>query len=313
VIVAFAAATLMHGNATAPAVEVEMRNVDLHLTTDIALHIRSLRGRFVPNGTRQAPYLDDPRSYSVTVDNGEVAVDLASLNALMTRALIGHSNLRSIQISTGADGSLRQQGTVKKGIPVPFDVKGIVSPTSDGRIRIHTVSVKGFGLPVSPLLKTFGVKVDDLFKVDPGRGISIDGNDVLLDPSSLLPPPVMHGRITAVRVEKDALLQVFGTGAPRALSPPATSKNYIYWRGGQLSFGKLTMTETDLELVDDDPGDPFDFSIDRWNDQLIGGYSKITPERGLKQHMPDYNDLARHSAHSNRHERRPARSEQPHH
>src|SRR4030095_15059529 len=146
----------------------------------------------------------------------------------------------------------------------------------------------------NPLLKTFGVKVDDLFKVDPGRGVTVDGNDVLLDPSSLLPPPAMHGRITAIRVEKDALVQVFGSGVHHPLSPPATSKNYIYWRGGELCFGKLTMTETDLELVDNDPGDPFDFSVDRWNEQLVGGYSKITPERGLKSHMPDYNDLPRH-------------------
>src|SRR5262245_47606028 len=122
VIAALALVTLIHGNASAPSVEAEMRNVDLHLTEDIGLRIRSLRGRFVPQGTRQAPYLDDPRSYSVTVDAGEVAVDLASLNALLTRALVGHSNVRNIQISIDDDGSLRQKGTVKKGIPVPFDV-----------------------------------------------------------------------------------------------------------------------------------------------------------------------------------------------
>jgi hypothetical protein len=293
VIVALAAVAAMPGVARAPAVEVEMRNVDLHLTTDIGLHISRLRGRVVPQGTRQAPYLDDSRSYSVTIDTGEVAVDLASLNAIMTRALVGHSNVRSIQISIDPNGLLRQKGTVRKGIPVPFDVTASVAATPDGRIRIRAESVKGFGIPVSPLLKTFGVKMDDLFKVDPGHGVTVDGNDVVLDPSSLLPPPAMHGRITAVRVERNALVQVFGADTPRGLSPPATSKNHIYWRGGQLSFGKLTMTETDLELVDEDPGDPFDFSVDRWNEQLVAGYSKITSERGLKQHMPDYNDLPR--------------------
>lgn len=46
-----------------------------------------------------------------------------------------------------------------------------------------------------------------------------------------------------------------------------------------------------LELVDIDPTDPFDFSVDRWNDQLVAGYSKTTTARGLKAHMPDYNDL----------------------
>src|SRR6185503_7860681 len=145
---------VMRGGADAPAVEGEMRHVDLHLTSDIALHIASLRGRFVAQGTRPAPYLDDPRSYSVMVDHGEVAIDLASLNALMTRALVGHSNVRSMAISIDADGQLRQKGTLNKGVPVPFDVKASVSPTPDGHLRIHSESVRGFGIPVNPLLKT---------------------------------------------------------------------------------------------------------------------------------------------------------------
>src|SRR3954467_11012518 len=94
-------------HADKPAVEVEMRNVDLHLTPEISVHIRHLRGRFVAEGARQIPVLDDPRSYSVTVDAGEVAVDLASLNALMTRALQGHSNVRDLRVSIDDDGRLR--------------------------------------------------------------------------------------------------------------------------------------------------------------------------------------------------------------
>jgi hypothetical protein len=285
-------ATASFGVTAAKApVEVDMRNVDLHLTSDIAVHIRHLRGRFVAEGSRQIPNLDDPRSYSVTIDTGEVAVDLASLNAMMTRTLQGHSNVSRLQISIDEDGRLRQKGTVKKGIPVPFDVKARASVTPDGRIRIHSESVKGFGVPVNPLLKAFGLALDDLLKVEPGRGVSVDHNDLLLDATRLLPPPAMHGTITAVRIEHDMMVQVFGSGEPQSLSPPATAKNHIYWRGGQLTFGKLTMTDTDLELIDEDPKDAFDFSVDRWNAQLAAGYSKVTPERGLKAHMVDYNDL----------------------
>ena len=280
------------GTTASKPVEVEMRNVDLHLTPDISLHIRHLRGRFVAEGSRQAPYLDDPRSYSVTVDTGEVAIDLPSLNAVMTRTLgQGRSNVRNLEVSIDEDGRLRQKGVVKKGISVPFNLKANVSATPDGRIRVHSESVKGFGVPVNPLLKAFGIEMADLLKVEPGHGVSVEGNDLLLDPSSLLPPPAMHGKVTAVRIERDMLVQSFGSGAPQPMSPKATAKNYIYWRGGQLAFGKLTMTDADLELVDEDPSDPFDFSVDRWNEQLVAGFSKITADRGLKAHMADYNDL----------------------
>ena len=280
--------------ASKPSAEVDMRNVDLHINPQIELQIRHLRGRFVPVGARTAPFLDDPSSYTVTVDTGEVAVDVASLNAIVSRALErGKSNVRRVEISVDDKGQLRQKGVVKKGINVPFDMKASVGVTPEGLVRIHTESVKGFGIPVNPLLKILRVQTDDLIRVDPGHGIRAEGNDLLLDISQLLPPPGFHGLLTSVRVDRGALIQVFGSGEPRPLSPPATSKNHIYWRGGQLSFGKLTMTDTDLELVDDDPRDPFDFSVDRWNEQLVAGYSKTTADRGLRAHMPDYNDLKR--------------------
>jgi len=93
-----------------------------------------------------------------------------------------------------------------------------------------------------------------------------------------------------VRIEADRMVQTFGTGQTTG-SQPSLSPNHIYWRGSQLSFGKLTMTDTDLELVDTDPKDPFDFSVDNWNAQLVAGYSKTLPNRGLRAYMPDYNDL----------------------
>ena len=292
--IAYAMAGIATVEASKPSVEVDMRNVDLHITPQIELQVRHLRGRFVPVGARPAPYLDDPSSYTVTVDTGEVAVDLPSLNAIVSRALErARSNVRRVEISVDDKGQLRQKGVVKKGINVPFDMTASVSVTPEGLIRIHTESVKGFGVPVNPLLKILRVQTDDLIRVDPGHGIRVEGNDLLLDVSQLLPPPGFHGPLTSVRLDRGALIQVFGSGEARPLLPPATSKNHIYWRGGQLAFGKLTMTDTDLELVDDDPRDPFDFSVDRWNDQLVAGYSKTTADRGLRAHMPDYNDLKR--------------------
>jgi hypothetical protein len=280
--------------ADKPPVEVDMRNVDLHITQQINLQIQHLRGRFVPVGTRPAPYLDDPASYTVTVDTGEVAVSLPSLNAIVTRALTrARSNVQRVEISIDDKGQLRQKGVLKKGVSVPFDMKASLGVTGDGMIRLHAESMKGFGLPVNPLLKVLRVQTDDLIRVDPGHGIRVEGNDLLLDVSQLLPPPAFQGRLTSVRVDHGALVQTFGSGEARPISPAASAKNHIYWRGGQLAFGKLTMNEADLELVDQDPGDVFDFSVDRWNEQLVAGYSKTTADRGLRAYMPDYNDLKR--------------------
>ncbi len=270
-----------------------MHNVDLHLQAGVTLHIRDLRGTFEPAPKREVPYLDDTKSYTVTVESGVVAIDLASLNALMTRTLADdNSNVDKLKISVDDKGDLRQKGIIDKAVNIPFNVKAGIEATPDGKLRVFTKSVKGFGMPVKPLMKLFSIEMDDLLKVKPGRGVVVRDNDLILDPSVLLPAPSMRGAVTHARIDGDAIVQTFGNGTVRHLSPPPVSKNYIYWRGGSLSFGKLTMTATDLELVDMDPKDPFDFYVEHWNEQLVAGYSKTTSARGLKAHMPDYNDLA---------------------
>ena len=267
-----------------------MQNVDLHIAADVTLHVRYLSGQFVP--TKQIPYLDDKGSYSVAVQAGEIAVDVASLNALMTRSLGGDkSNVDKLRLSITEEGKLRQKGVIDSAINIPFNAKADVSVTPDGRIRVSAKSVKGFGVPIKPLMKLFSVEMDDLVKVAPGQGVVVDGNDLILDPAALMPAPSVRGTLTAVRIEGEQLVQTFGTGRGRAVASRPLSKNHIYWRGGQLSFGKLTMADTDLELIDTDPADPFDFSVDKWQAQLVAGYSKTLPNRGLKAFMPDHNDL----------------------
>lgn len=276
------------------AVEVDMRNVDLHVAPRITLGIRHLRGRFVGIGKEGIPFLDDKDSYVVVIDTGEIAMSMASMNALTGNVLGGErSNIDDLRLSSD-QGRLVQKGEIDKKIDLPFKVKGELSATADGRIRVHAGSVKAFGLPVKRVMKLFSIEMDDLVKVQPGNGVVVDGDDMILDPEKILPAPHIRGKVTKVRLEGNSIVQTFGSGVPQSLKPAAISPNHIYWKGGELMFGKLLMANADLELVDEDPKDPFDFSADRWNDQLVAGYSKNTPSRGLKAHMPDYADLRRH-------------------
>jgi hypothetical protein len=46
-----------------------------------------------------------------------------------------------------------------------------------------------------------------------------------------------------------------------------------------------------LILIDMDPRDPFDFYFDHYTEQLVAGYTKTTPEFGLRVYARDYNKL----------------------
>ena len=277
--------------ARASGVEVEMVNVDLHMTPDVTLHVRSLHGRFVATGSGP-PNLDDNDSYVVQVDAGEVALDEASLNALMNEYVFaGHdAPVKDLKV-TVEDGLLKQKGKLDKGIDIPFKTKGAVEATPDGKIRIHAKSIKSLGLPVKGLMKVLGIEMDDVVKMDAGHGVTVDDNDFIIDPSEILPPPKIRGKITAVRIEGDAIVQTFGSGPAARIRPAAVSRNHIYWHGGTLRFGKLTMRDTDLELIDADPSDPFDFSVAHYNDMLVAGYANNLQRLGLRTFMPDYNDI----------------------
>jgi hypothetical protein len=65
----------------------------------------------------------------------------------------------------------------------------------------------------------------------------------------------------------------------------------MFYRGGELRFGKLTMTDADLMLIDMNPADPFDFYLEAYKRQLVAGYAKMTSSFGLRVYMRDFDKL----------------------
>jgi len=69
--------------------------------------------------------------------------------------------------------------------------------------------------------------------------------------------PKMSGRIMALRIEGDQLVQAFGAEKPGTTKKPS-NQNYSVSRRHNVVW-RLTMTDTDVRMADADPADPFDF------------------------------------------------------
>jgi hypothetical protein len=155
--------------------------------------------------------------------------------------------------------------------------------------------MKAVGVPAKGLLELFGLKLDDVVDIKNRRGVDVQEDDIVLAAGQILPPPEIVGKMTRVIVQGNRLVQTFDdprTPASGRLTPPSPgARNYVYFGGGMITFGKLTMRDADLQLIDADPSDPFDFFPNRYNAQLVAGYSKNTPAKGLKTYMPDFDDL----------------------
>ena len=279
-------------------VQAEMRHVDFHIDSGIVLHIQHLRGELVPAAAGAIPTLDDKASFSLSIHTAEISIDTTSLGILLNRHVFGYRGSPLKKLRVGIEGDqLVQTGVMRKGVDLPFRIRATVGLTPDGRIRIHPTAVRVLGMGVTSAMKFFGVQLGGLMKLQPGRGASIEGNDFILDALKILPPPRIRGRLTGIAVVGGAIRQTFSPTAGqdirslRAVSSGAP--NYMFFRGGTLRFGKLTMANADLLIVDRDPANVFDFSLDRYNDQLVAGYSKSTAALGLVVHMPDLRTLGR--------------------
>jgi hypothetical protein len=279
-------------SADAGAVEIQMRNVNFRLTRDIALEVRSLRGQLRRTNPEVPVTFDDSETFFVRIDTAEVATSADALAALMNSYVLAYDGapFKNITVSINGDRVI-QKGTLHKGLDLPFEIEGSLSATVDGNIRVHADRVKSAHVPVKGLLHLLGEDLSKLVNENSGRGMTIVGDDIILMPRTLTPPPHLEGRVTRVCIVNGKIIQFFDSGRHSAkLTPPLPSVAYIYHRGGILRFGKLTMNEADLEIVGDRPGF-FEFFLREYRKQLAAGYSKTTPADGLIAHMADYSRL----------------------
>ena len=282
-----------NGGKTGKPVAVEMRNVMYHYTDKVAVHIRTLHGELVPKG--ELPVFDDKESFTLQIAAAEIAMSTDNLANVMNSYVFARPDAPLKDISVRVEnGSLKIKGKLHSKGDVAFETEGHLSSTADGMIRLHTEKMKALHLPVKGIMDLLGVKIADLINTGKVNGVKVDENDIILDPATLLPPPHISARVSAVRVEGNNIVQVIGrvTGA----NAGRVTGNYMAYRGNELRFGKLTMTDTDMVLIDMDPKDPFDFYLDHYKAQLVAGYTKETPSFGLRVFMRDYDKLPHRGA-----------------
>jgi len=273
------------------SVQVQMRNVMYHYSEGIAVHLRTVAGALVPTKAGQLPVFDNKNSFTLRITAAEIAMDAQSLaNVLNTNVFSGKdAPLKDLAISVDKN-RLKIKGKLRKQGDITFETVGTLSPTEEGKIRLHAEKIRALHLPVKGLMDLFGLDIADLIKAGKVRGVSAEKDDLILDPEQILPPPHISGRIAAIRLEGNNIVQVFGQPQQQKWMQ-VQARNYMAYRGNRLQFGKLVMNDTDMVLIDPDPGDPFDFYLDHYKEQLVAGYSRITPEFGLRVFMVDFNKL----------------------
>jgi hypothetical protein len=280
------------GAAENNAVQTQMRNVMYHFSSSVAVHIKSLDGQLDPAQPSGYPVFDNKDSFTVAITSAEITITSTDLANVLNSYVFARPKapLSGLSVSI-QNGRLKIKGRLHEAGAIPFETEGELTPTSDGKILLHAAKVKALHVPVKKIMSLFGVEMSDLIKNGKIPGVETHEDDLILDPALVFPPPHLHGKVTAIRIEGATIVLTFGDKNNQKRNLQAG--NYMFYRGSRLAFGKLLMSDADMILIDMDPIDPFDFYLDHYKEQLTAGYTKITPSFGLRVYMKDFNKLAK--------------------
>jgi hypothetical protein len=273
------------------AVETAMKNVVYHYSEAVAVHVLRLQGYLTPTKPGATVFFDDKNSFTLALSFAEVSISCNALAQVLNEDVFSAADapIRNLSIES-RNNQLIIKGKLTQKAGVAFETTGSLSAEADGRIRVHADHVKAAHLPVKGLMDLLGLDIAHLIDAKKVRGITIEKDDLILDANEILPAPHIQGKVAAVRIQGNDLVLTFGS--PQAPGFAAKQPgNYMAFRHSEMRFGKLTMHDADLIMIDMDPRDPFDFFLDHYQEQLVAGYSKSTLEYGLRVYTRDYDKL----------------------
>lgn len=267
---------------------VYAHNLMLRRGPDFRVYVRWLRGQMVRTRPDDDPSFDDPESFNLVITNGVLRANIGDIAHFLNSSGIPDSPLKNISLSGDGD-QISLHGTLRKIIPLPIELVGTISVASNNQIQVHVTKLNVLKIPMKGLLGGFHIELSDLFHSQGIPGIQVNGSDIVFDTVKLLPPPHIRGQLTRVRIINPDLEEIYGDA--QDVIHVEQWRNFLRLSGGTLDFGKLTMHHVDLIMIDISDDAWFDLDLLHYQEQLVNGYVRMTPQAGMQVFMPDLDEL----------------------
>lgn len=176
-------------------VQAQMRNVTFRFSESVAVEIKSLEGVLVPLGKNEYPNFDDKDSFSLRVSTAEIAMNLSDLANVLNSYVFARPNSPLAELSISVEKAhLKVTGKLYDKGDIPFESEGVLIPTADGKIRLHSEKIKALHFPIKGLMDLFGIDMGSLIKEGKIPGVEAKEGDLILDLELILPPPHLEVR-----------------------------------------------------------------------------------------------------------------------
>jgi hypothetical protein len=283
-------------SADSALTNVYAHNLMLRKGAGFRVYVRWLRGRMIRVDRNVDPSFDEPESFVLDIQKGDIHTNVGDLNNFLNDEL-AKSPLTNIALSGDGD-QVKLRGTLHDVVPLPIEMLATMSVAAGNRIQLHVTKLSVLKIPVKGLLGDFHLNLSSLFRSGNIPGIEVSGNDIFLDTEKLLPPPHIRGTLTGVRIVNPDVEEIYGS-AQEDVTRVAQWRNFLRLSGGTIDFGKLTMHHVDVIMVDLSNDAWFDLDLTHYQEQLVNGYTRMTPQAGLQIFMPDLEKIPHTKANQN--------------
>jgi hypothetical protein len=278
----------INDNDDASPVTLWAHNIRLRKGPRFRVYILWIRGEMLRTNPRVVPSLDASESFIFNIQKGVIHANIEDITVYLNAVSAPDAPLK--QITVQPDGEqLKVHGVVKKIVPFPVEIIGALSPLSNGDVRFHITKISLLKIPVKGLLSALHIQVSDIVNTTHTPGIQISDNDIIFDTSRLLPPPHIRGQITSIHIDPPDIEVVYGNARNDEVKL-AQWHNFLRLSGGTINFGKLTMHQADLTMIDVNDTPWFGLDLANYQAQLTKGYARITPASGVEAYMPDLDE-----------------------
>jgi hypothetical protein len=272
---------------------MQLSEVDFEIAKGIGFSIKKLIISLEPKKPGAPIDMDKVDSFVIRLQQGEVTLHSASLNALFNKYLLAtksHS-LANVRMKTAegrlsADADLVIANTPLGDIGIPTSFAGPLTLSQDNKLKFDIDDISSLGIPMTDVMKTLNITLPTLVSIDQ-PGISIKNFTITMDHRKVFPLPEMAGNIASLRLKADGLHLTFNDAPKAELSPPPFLKeSYIWIQSGDPAFFGAIVTNAKIAMVPQSGGGRLHFELYNYRNQLASGEATLSEDGMMVVRLP---------------------------
>ncbi|MEO5989036.1 MAG: hypothetical protein ABIU54_06400 [Candidatus Eisenbacteria bacterium] len=285
-------------SAGGSSVAIRLQNVRFKWSDKVYIDAGNMAVRAVPAQGRSVDF-DNLESFHLVVQQSVVRIRPDVLGGMFNESIFNYpeSRVRDLDVSITKDvhgvPMVVLAGKVNVLAWLPFTMYTHLSLDVKTNTLVITVDhLKLLGIiPATKLIHWTPLHLDRLIALPPNKSLWVDGNQIMVKPFGLFPPPRINGRIGSITVGASEIS--IGFAGDPITAPKSSARNYVYMRGGTSQFGRFRMVDTDILILDKEPKDPFVFSLRYYAQMLPRSIITLPDAQSAQLTMPDFKGPSR--------------------